>query len=85
MLDDEHRKQAAALGTAMRLGHTLAGGAFRLLDSAALRLAGGLLTLELEPGMLALGGDVVQRRLDTLAKALGVTTVSIVARSEAAA
>jgi exopolyphosphatase/guanosine-5'-triphosphate,3'-diphosphate pyrophosphatase len=85
LLEDEQRRQAAALGAAMRLGHTLAGGAFGLLDSAALRLAGGRLTLELEPGVLALGGDVVQRRLDTLSKALGISTASIVPRSDAAA
>ena len=85
LLTNEQRSHAAVLGAAMRLGHTLAAGAFALLDSAELQFAGGQLTLELEPGMIALGGDGVQRRLDTLAKALGASNASIITRSEIAA
>ncbi len=65
--------RANILGLALRLAHTLTGGAATLLQRTALRLGEEALVLSLpaDAGMLA--GEVVQRRLDSLAKALNRT------------
>src|SRR5579884_3500398 len=72
LIDDRAAGRARALGLALRLAYTLCGGAFRLLDEVALRLEGGRLTLETPAEAGPFAGDIVQRRLDALARALGV-------------
>ncbi len=62
--------RATMLGLALRLAHTLTGGAATLLQRTALRLGGSTLTLVLPEDASMLTGETVQRRLDALAKAL---------------
>lgn len=65
--------RANILGLALRLAHTLTGGAATLLQRTALRLGEETLTLSLPEDAAMLAGEVVQRRLDSLAKALNRT------------
>ena len=68
--DELHR--ASLWGLAMRLGQRLGGGAPAGLERSRLCIRGGLLRLELKKGDEALYGESVERRLKTLANALGV-------------
>ncbi len=63
-------RKALVLGLALRLAHTLTGGATALLQRTALRVGGERLTLTLPGDGGAPAGEAVQRRLDALAKAL---------------
>lgn len=65
--------RANILGLALRLAHTLTGGAAALLQRTALRLGEDALVLSLPEETAMLSGEVVQRRLDSLAKALNRT------------
>jgi len=62
---------ALVLGLALRLAFTLAGGVSGALAGGKLSIAGPHLRLTLPKGGQALGGEVVRRRLDALALALG--------------
>lgn len=79
LLDDEAREWAVRMGLALRLAHTLTGGATRLLERARLSVGSEQIELILPPDEAALTGDVVQRRLDALAKAMGRTGRLVVA------
>ncbi len=71
LLDPDGRKQAIALGLALRLAFSMSGGgAIALLKSAALRLDAGRLVLTLPAGSEALYGEAVKRRLEALGRAL---------------
>lgn len=72
LLDEASLRRATQLGLALRLGHTLTGGASGLLRTVHLRRQADHLVLDLPQSETVLVGDAVQRRLDALAKALGL-------------
>ena len=61
---------ALALGLALRLAYTVAGGDSAVLADIRLAVEGRTLSLSLRGARRALAGDVVRRRLDALATAL---------------
>ncbi|HYC02556.1 MAG TPA: Ppx/GppA family phosphatase [Azospirillaceae bacterium] len=71
LMSDAQFARANILGLTLRLAHTLTGGAVSLLQRTALRLTADKLVLSLPDDAAVLRGDVVQRRLDALAKAMG--------------
>ena len=72
LLDPDDLDHAVSIGLAMRLAHTLTGGVTDLLQCAGLTREKDRLRLALEPGEEFLAGDAVRRRLDGLARALGL-------------
>ncbi len=72
LADEAMTRRARTLGLALRLAHTLTGGAVDLLARAPLEVGNGRLRLVLEGPAADLAGDVVNRRLDAVAEALGV-------------
>lgn len=81
LLDAAALRRAEALGAALRLAFTLSGGTPVLLAGTALRRFGGELRLRLVEGSGVFAGESVQRRLDALAAALGMTaTVEVAGR-----
>lgn len=64
-------RRAVVMGLALRLGHTLSGGTAGLVERTRLSLADGALVLAVPRAHLALIADVVQRRFEALAAALG--------------
>jgi exopolyphosphatase / guanosine-5'-triphosphate,3'-diphosphate pyrophosphatase len=64
-------RRASHWGLAMRLGQRLSGGVAASLERSRLALKDGLLRLELRKGDEALYGETVERRLRSLASALG--------------
>ncbi|MGX9963692.1 Ppx/GppA phosphatase family protein [Roseomonas sp. F4] len=72
LLDPSAVKRAETLGAALRLAFTLSGGTPVLLAGTALRRRGGELQLRLVEGSGVFAGESVQRRLDSLAAALGL-------------
>jgi exopolyphosphatase/guanosine-5'-triphosphate,3'-diphosphate pyrophosphatase len=71
LLDPETRRQAIALGLALRLAFSMSGGgAGDLLKAAALRLETDRLVLTLPTGDTSLYGEAVRRRLEALGRAL---------------
>lgn len=73
LLDKEQTQQALVLGLALRLAHTFTGGAPGILRDTPLRPGLGKLGFAIAKPHAALSGDVVKRRLDSLAAALGQT------------
>lgn len=63
-------RHANLLGLALRLGHTLSGGAANVVRRTRLTVADGKLLLKVPRSDLALIADVVQRRFEALATAL---------------
>jgi len=81
LLDLAAVRRAEALGAALRLGFTLSGGTPQLLAGTALRRHGAELQLRLVEGSGVFAGESVQRRLDALAAAFGLSaTVEVAAR-----
>ncbi len=70
LLTENQVRKALVLGLALRLAHTLTGGAAPLLRRTSLRLAGDELQLALPEDASVLAGEVVERRLGALASAL---------------
>ncbi|MBP2294405.1 Ppx/GppA family phosphatase [Azospirillum rugosum] len=70
LLNEAQALKATVLGLALRLAHTLTGGATALLQRTTLKVAGERLTLTLPDDNSVPAGEAVQRRLDALAKAL---------------
>lgn len=70
LLSEGQVMKALVLGLALRLAHTLTGGTAALLQRASLRLEEEKLVLALPEDAAVLAGEVVQRRLDALAKAV---------------
>ncbi|WP_207476205.1 Ppx/GppA family phosphatase [Arenibaculum pallidiluteum] len=82
---DAHAARALVLGLALRLAHTVTGGATNLLQRTNLVLGDERLTLSLPEDSACLVGEVVERRLDALAKSLGRTgAIAYVPRPQAA-
>jgi exopolyphosphatase / guanosine-5'-triphosphate,3'-diphosphate pyrophosphatase len=72
LMDEGMVRQARCLGAALRLAHSLTGGAVDLLASASLEVANGRLRLVLHGPAADLAGDVVNRRVDAVADAMGL-------------
>lgn len=70
LLTEGQTLRALVLGLALRLAHTLSGGATAQLQRTSLRLTEEALELTLPGDAAELNGDVVSRRLDALARAL---------------
>ncbi len=70
LLSDGQVMRAEVLGLALRLAHSLTGGLTGLLNRIGLRLAADRLELLLPADLSNLRGDVVDRRLEALARAL---------------
>ena len=79
LLDPAAVKRAEVLGAALRLAFTLSGGTPLLLAGTQLRRIGGELRLRLVEGSGVFAGESVQRRLDALAAALGLSATVEVA------
>lgn len=81
LLDMAAHRRAEALGATLRLAFTLSGGTPVLLAGTALQRVGAELRLRLVEGSGVFAGESVQRRLETVAAALGLTaTVEVAAR-----
>lgn len=72
LLSAEQVKQSTALGRAMRLGAMMSGGVKALLKLSQLTLVEGTLVLTFKGGARAHATEVVEKRLASLASALGV-------------
>ncbi len=70
LLDESVRRRAEILGLALRLAHTLTGGAPGLLPQTRLIVADGRLTLDLPNGDAVFLSEAVDRRFRTLARAM---------------
>lgn len=70
LLDEASVARAQVLGSALRLAHTLTGGATEVLRHSVLELEDKSVTLRLDESDAVLDGEVVRRRLDALARAL---------------
>lgn len=75
LLDSVTLRRAEVLGAALRLAYTLSGGTPALLGEARLEMTGEELRLRLVQGGGVFAGDSVQRRVEALAAALGLTAV----------
>ena len=73
----EDLKRACQWGLAMRLGQRLSGGVAASLERSRLAWADGTLRLELKKSDAALYGEAVERRLGTLASALGCSAEAV--------
>jgi len=63
------------LGLALRLAYTMCGGRIELLSGTWLGREGTNLVLEVPPADGLFVGETVQRRLDAVARSLGLTSV----------
>jgi len=85
LVSDAQVGKAIVLGLALRLAHTVTGGAMNLLQRTSLVLGDEHLTLSLPEDSKCLIGEVVERRLEALAKALGRTgAITYLPRPQAA-
>ncbi len=75
LMDERALARAEALGAALRLAYTLCGGTPALLNSTALQRRGNRLMLRLRLHSGVFAGESVERRLTTLAMALGLEPV----------
>lgn len=72
LLDPPAAAEARTLGLALRLAYTMSGGVIELLSETWLGRDGDRLVLEVPPGDSRFGGETVQRRLDAVARSLGL-------------
>jgi len=73
LLSAERAQEASVLGRAMRLGAMLSGAALGVLEHSSITRAGGCLRLTLTGPAREFAGEVVERRLQTLAARLDCT------------
>lgn len=71
LIDAATIERARTIGLALRLAYTLCGGVTAVLEEARLRCEANTLTLVLPAIHAKLAGDVVTRRLESLAKLMG--------------
>lgn len=71
LLDADTQDRAERLGRALRLGHTITGGASGVLPGMKLGLGGDTLKLSYPAKWSALIGEKVEKRVELLAKAFG--------------
>jgi exopolyphosphatase / guanosine-5'-triphosphate,3'-diphosphate pyrophosphatase len=81
LLDPAAAAEARALGLALRLAYTLSGGALELLEQVRLRREGRSLLLDLPLSGSLFTGEAVQRRLEALARTLGLDARAVRQRS----
>lgn len=79
LLSEERINAAVALGKAMRLGAMISGAQAGLLANASLSRNDGKLTLTLAGNANELGGEVVEKRLASLARQLEIEAVLTIA------
>ena len=72
LLSEDEIRDAVVLGKAMRLGAMISGAQVGLLDKAGLARDNGRLVLTLEGAAAALSGEVVEKRLSSLARQMGL-------------
>ncbi len=72
LLTEAEINDAVSLGKAMRLGAMISGAQAELLDKATLTRTDDALVLTLEGPAGALNGEVVEKRLGSLARTLGL-------------
>lgn len=85
LLTEAMRSRVLLLGQALRLAHTLTGGATSLLERTSLTVSGESVVLTLPADEEALTGLAVDRRLDAVAKALGKPGRVVIEESRRAA
>lgn len=73
LLEEGRVRRLTAIGLALRLGHTMSGGASDLLRLTSLALESDRVVLRLPNGHPAFAAGVFDRRLDKLAQAMGRT------------
>ena len=73
LLDDADIADAIKLGKAMRLGAMISGAQTTLLDHTALIIDGETLVLEMTGDAAELNGEIVDKRLQSLASHMGLT------------
>ncbi|MDD3445624.1 MAG: Ppx/GppA family phosphatase, partial [Zavarzinia sp.] len=78
VLDDRQALRARVLGGALRLGHVLTGGTPGIVHECPLVVEGDALVLHLAPRHASLDGEVVQRRLATVGRLMGLGTRVVV-------
>lgn len=72
LLDDAMLREATSLGLMLRLAYTLCGGALSLLDRTRLVREEDRIVLDITPDAADLKVEAVDRRLDALAKSMGL-------------
>jgi exopolyphosphatase/guanosine-5'-triphosphate,3'-diphosphate pyrophosphatase len=75
LLDDRETQEARTLGLALRLAYTLCAGTIELLSELRLSRAASTLALDVPSKSSLFVGETVQRRLDAVARSLGMTAV----------
>jgi exopolyphosphatase/guanosine-5'-triphosphate,3'-diphosphate pyrophosphatase len=75
LLDDRATSEARTLGLALRIAYTLCAGSIELLAELRLSRSGNTLTLDVPSGSSLFVGETVQRRLDAVARSLGMNPV----------
>src|SRR5438270_3458360 len=75
LLDERATHEARTLGLALRLGYTLCAGSMELLAELGLGRSGNTLTLDVPSESNLFVGETVQRRLDAVARSLGMNPV----------
>lgn len=73
LLDETMLREAVSLGLMLRLAYTLCGGALSLLDRTRLSRDGDRIILEIAPDAADLKVEAVERRMDALARSMGLT------------
>ena len=68
ILDEETRMIGRMFGHVIRLGHTLSGGAEGILSKTALKIEDNKMVLEFDKSIATLYGEVVEQRMNKLAK-----------------
>ncbi len=72
LLDAPAAAEVRTLGLALRLAYTMCGGVIELLSDTWLGREGDTLILEIPPADTLFGGEAVRRRLDAIARSLGL-------------
>ena len=75
LLDERATNGARTLGLALRLAYTLCAGSIELLAELGLGRSGNTLTLDVPSESSLFVGETVQRRLDAVARSLGMNPV----------
>jgi exopolyphosphatase/guanosine-5'-triphosphate,3'-diphosphate pyrophosphatase len=75
LLDERATNEARTLGLALRLAYTLCAGSIELLAELELGRWGNTLSLDVPSGSSLFVGETVQRRLDAVARSLGMNPV----------
>ena len=79
LLSESEVADSVALGLVLRLAYTLCGGALSLLDAASLSRDGDRIVLRIAPEFADLNVDVVERRLEAVARALDLPAEIMIA------